>query len=179
VVRAELDESRLARVLARALDATIRRPPEELVVSDGAWRWRVSMEVLRRIVDDVRRESPPHAIGRERVQARTDRLLEILAVDDLPAATVSAVGSALRHEGSIGVICADARPSPPCTGRCTPAACRSPSFNPLWMDRDESDVDIPVVVLPANLAKGLEFDHVIVVEPDAIVRAEPRGLARL
>jgi DNA helicase IV len=27
-------------------------------------------------------------------------------------------------------------------------------------------------VLPASLAKGLEYDHVIVVEPDEIVRAE-------
>jgi DNA helicase IV len=34
-------------------------------------------------------------------------------------------------------------------------------------------------VVPASLAKGLEFDHVIVVEPAAIVAAEPRGLHRL
>jgi len=34
-------------------------------------------------------------------------------------------------------------------------------------------------VLPTTLAKGLAFDHVIVIEPDDIVRAEPRGLNRL
>ncbi|HZD98834.1 MAG TPA: ATP-binding domain-containing protein, partial [Micromonosporaceae bacterium] len=33
--------------------------------------------------------------------------------------------------------------------------------------------------LPATVAKGLEYDHVIVVEPAAIVAAEPRGLHRL
>ena len=33
--------------------------------------------------------------------------------------------------------------------------------------------------MPATLAKGLEFDHVVVVEPAAIVAAEPRGLRRL
>ncbi|MFI5893905.1 HelD family protein [Actinoplanes sp. NPDC051513] len=33
--------------------------------------------------------------------------------------------------------------------------------------------------LPAGLVKGLEFDHVIVVEPADIVAAEPRGLNRL
>jgi DNA helicase IV len=33
--------------------------------------------------------------------------------------------------------------------------------------------------VPATLAKGLEFDHVIVVEPAAIAAAEPRGLRRL
>lgn len=34
-------------------------------------------------------------------------------------------------------------------------------------------------MLPATLAKGLEYDPVIVVEPAAIVAAEPRGLHRL
>ncbi len=36
-----------------------------------------------------------------------------------------------------------------------------------------------LVIVPATLAKGLEFDHVIAVEPDRIVAAEPRGLQRL
>jgi DNA helicase IV len=36
-----------------------------------------------------------------------------------------------------------------------------------------------VTVVPASLAKGLEFDQVIVAEPSAIVDAEPRGLHRL
>jgi hypothetical protein len=41
-------------------------------------------------------------------------------------------------------------------------------------------VDVPnVAVVPASLVKGLEYDHVIVVEPAAIVAAEPRGLNRL
>jgi DNA helicase IV len=36
-----------------------------------------------------------------------------------------------------------------------------------------------VAVVPASLVKGLEYDHVIVVEPADIVAAEPRGLNRL
>jgi DNA helicase IV len=36
-----------------------------------------------------------------------------------------------------------------------------------------------VTVVPAALAKGLEYDHVVVVEPAEIVAAEPRGLHRL
>ncbi len=67
---------RMAGVIANALSGLIRRPTEGLVVSDGAWRWRVSAEALRRIVDDVRRENPPHAVGRERVRARTVALLQ-------------------------------------------------------------------------------------------------------
>ncbi len=34
-------------------------------------------------------------------------------------------------------------------------------------------------MVPATLAKGLEYDHVVVAEPAAIVAAEPRGLRRL
>ena len=34
-------------------------------------------------------------------------------------------------------------------------------------------------VVPVTLAKGLEYDHVIVVEPASIARAEARGLQRL
>ncbi|WP_170198351.1 ATP-binding domain-containing protein, partial [Streptomyces chryseus] len=36
-----------------------------------------------------------------------------------------------------------------------------------------------VSVLPATLAKGLEYDHVIAVEPAEIAAAEDRGLHRL
>jgi len=36
-----------------------------------------------------------------------------------------------------------------------------------------------VTLLPASLVKGLEYDHVIVVEPAEIVAAEPRGTSRL
>ncbi|MEV6969677.1 UvrD-helicase domain-containing protein [Hamadaea sp. NPDC051192] len=36
-----------------------------------------------------------------------------------------------------------------------------------------------VALVPASLVKGLEYDHVVVVEPADIVAAEPRGYARL
>jgi DNA helicase IV len=36
-----------------------------------------------------------------------------------------------------------------------------------------------VVVVPATMAKGLEFDHVVVVEPARIASSEARGLHRL
>ena len=36
-----------------------------------------------------------------------------------------------------------------------------------------------LLVVPVTLAKGLEFDHVIVVEPGRIAAAEARGLHRL
>ena len=36
-----------------------------------------------------------------------------------------------------------------------------------------------MALIPASLVKGLEYDHVIVVEPADIVAAEPRGYSRL
>ncbi|GAA1891092.1 HelD family protein [Asanoa iriomotensis] len=47
-------------------------------------------------------------------------------------------------------------------------------------DDTAARLDLPgVTVVPASLVKGLEYDHVIVLEPADIVAAEPRGLARL
>jgi hypothetical protein len=68
-------DARLAEVLARALAVQIGRPTDGLVVPDGSWRWRISQEALRRIVDEVRREHPAYGVGRERVRARTVALL--------------------------------------------------------------------------------------------------------
>jgi hypothetical protein len=41
------------------------------------------------------------------------------------------------------------------------------------------DLDAPVAVLTAEQAKGLEFDSVIIVDPDGIEQASPRGRADL
>ena len=69
-------DARMADVLAAALRRYVRRPAEELTVSDGSYRWRLPAEVLRRLVDDVRREKPPYAVGRERLRARVVGLLQ-------------------------------------------------------------------------------------------------------
>ncbi|HMI24335.1 MAG TPA: ATP-binding domain-containing protein, partial [Streptosporangiaceae bacterium] len=39
--------------------------------------------------------------------------------------------------------------------------------------------DAALTLVPVTLAKGLEYDHVIVVEPARIADAEARGLQRL
>src|SRR5262249_11843587 len=63
-------------VLARALQAKIRKPLDSITVSDGSYRWRVSVDALRRIVDEVRREAPPYGIGPARGPARGGPLLQ-------------------------------------------------------------------------------------------------------
>jgi len=50
------------------------------------------------------------------------------------------------------------------------------------LDDDETEFDAHLDVVPASLAKGLEYDHVLLVEPAAIVAGEPdrvTGLRRL
>jgi DNA helicase IV len=69
-------DARMATVLATALWGRIGRPTEPLTVPDDSYRWRISTEALRRIVDDVRRESPAYGVGRERVRARVVALLQ-------------------------------------------------------------------------------------------------------
>lgn len=69
-------DARMAEVLRRALRSSVGEPTEAITVSDGSFRWRISIDALRRIVDDVRREDPPYAIGRERVRARVVSMLQ-------------------------------------------------------------------------------------------------------
>ena len=108
----------------------------------------------------------------EAVSLRRDGSLDVRQVDDLVGATVAEVRAALGFEGSIAVIAADAA-----VDRLA-AALRADGLAVVAPALD-SDEDGRVTVLPASLAKGLEYDHVIVVEPAQIVRAEPRGLNRL
>ena len=49
-------------------------------------------------------------------------------------------------------------------------------------DPEPVEFEVQLDVVPASLAKGLEFDHVVLLEPAAIVGAEPdrvTGLRRL
>lgn len=101
---------------------------------------------------------------------RADGELTVRHERDLRAATVDRVRAALDRPGSIAVITTDAR-----VGELTEALQQAD----IAVDTAGQDDEHRVTVLPATLAKGLEFDHVVVVEPDEVVRAEPRGLHRL
>ncbi|GGN60562.1 DNA helicase [Streptomyces albiflavescens] len=69
-------DARMAEVLRRALHANIGSPADSLAVPDGSYRWRVPLDTLRRIVDGVRAEEPPYAVGRERVRTRVVRHMQ-------------------------------------------------------------------------------------------------------
>ncbi|MFB4296763.1 HelD family protein [Actinomadura sp. NTSP31] len=98
--------------------------------------------------------------------------LDVRRVADVAAAAVEAAREALARPGSVGLIVPDAR-----------AAAHAAALAEAGLDAallgPESDGTARLLVIPATLAKGLEYDHVIVAEPAAIAAAEARGLARL
>ncbi|WP_405458828.1 HelD family protein [Streptomyces sp. NBC_00101] len=93
----------------------------------------------------------------------------------LTAAAVAACEEALEQEGSIGLIAADAR-IPALAGALAAAghAVLSPG--------EETSAASRLTLVPASLAKGLEYDYVVLDEPAAVVDGEPderTGLRRL
>ncbi|MEU6571455.1 HelD family protein [Streptomyces parvulus] len=84
----------------------------------------------------------------------------------VPEAVVDAVRRALAREGSVGVVAAG--PDVPALRRALDAAGIAAA--------GPQEPGARVALVPADLVKGLEYDHVVAVEPAAIVAAEgPRG----
>jgi DNA helicase IV len=79
-----------------------------------------------------------------------------------------AAAEALLGEGSVAVIAADSAVDE-----------IAATLTSGGVDFGEPGSDSRLSLVPVTLVKGLEFDHVIVVEPAGIVSAESRGLQRL
>ncbi|MFZ4236426.1 HelD family protein [Streptomyces murinus] len=100
---------------------------------------------------------------------RADGELTLHRAEDVLATTVAAARRALTREGSVGVIAAD--PDVPAVARVLTAAGLDPAAPDALGAR--------LTLVPASVAKGLEYDHVIAVEPAAVAEAEERGAHRL
>ncbi|MBT1184236.1 AAA family ATPase [Streptomyces sp. CJ_13] len=101
--------------------------------------------------------------------------LIVSPTSDLTASVIEACRGSLGHEGSIGLIAADARI--PELGEALVAA-GLPYLSP----GEETTAESRLTLVPASLAKGLEYDYVVLDEPAAIVSGEPderTGLRRL
>jgi DNA helicase IV len=82
--------------------------------------------------------------------------------------------AALTGEGSVALIAADDQ-----VGELRDAVTAA-GLETALLGENEDEIDSArLVCVPATLAKGLEFDAVVVAEPAHIVAAEPRGLHRL
>ncbi|MFC8915902.1 HelD family protein [Streptomyces sp. NPDC057116] len=103
--------------------------------------------------------------------------LEIVAcpAEEAAASVVAACRASLRHEGSIGLIAADARIA------VLEEALREAGL-PWLSPGEETTAASRLTLVPASLAKGLEYDYVVLDEPAAVVDGEPderTGLRRL
>jgi DNA helicase IV len=114
--------------------------------------------------------TPPHSVRRHRGEL-------VLRQSPAPNAdAVAAVRTGLAAEGTIGLIATDAAVA----GLAELLTAAGVAYEVLGEAAPsfESRVDL----VPATLAKGLEFDHVVLLEPAAIVAGEPdevTGLRRL
>ncbi len=113
--------------------------------------------------------APPSSVRRTRGD------LVVSEVGSVVPAALDGLRTALARDGSVGLVAADARI------RAFGTALERAGI-PYAVLGDEDDVDARLDVVPASLVKGLEFDHVVVVEPAEIVAAEHdevTGLRRL
>lgn len=94
---------------------------------------------------------------------------------DLTAAVIAACRASLVHEGSIGLIAADARIA-------ELAQALAEAGLPHLAPGEETTAESRLTLVPASLAKGLEYDYVVLQEPADVVAGEPderTGLRRL
>ncbi|MEU9112253.1 AAA family ATPase [Streptomyces sp. NPDC048483] len=104
-----------------------------------------------------------------------DFAVRCVATKDLDAAVLAACDEALTKEGSIGLIASEARIP------VLRAALEAAGVTPL-APGEETSAESRLTLVPATLAKGLEYDYVVLDEPAAIVDGEPderTGLRRL
>ena len=182
------------RSIARRLAAGSLTVLGDLAQATSPWSvadWSRTLEGLGRPDTEVRPLTRGYRVPAE-VLDYANRLLPLIA-PGLPAATavrsepgsltvcpvttlgpplVDVVRQLTAVPGSIGVVCADAAVA-------DVVAVLTAAGLPAEPLTDDGDAAPRLAVVPAALAKGLEFDAVVVVDPAAIVAAEPRGLHRL
>ncbi len=115
--------------------------------------------------------TPPTAV---RVDAGSLLVTRTSTAERSPA-LVSAVRAALTAEGLVGLVVPDTEVDRTCS--------LLDQAGLSYVRVEESRDDVRLVVVPAAMVKGLEFDHVVVLEPAAIVADETaaggHGLRRL
>jgi DNA helicase IV len=149
----------------------------------------VGYRVPRQILDFASRLLPsiaPALSPAKSLRADPNALRVVpVAPGELAARVAEGCGAALAGLGSVAVICADADAA--ATGSALAAA--GLDFEILGADRaDPPDIsetsvmrqgETRLTLVPVTLAKGLEYDHVILVEPARIATGEAYGLRRL
>ncbi|NUR32139.1 MAG: AAA family ATPase [Catenulispora sp.] len=168
----------------------------EAVVEELTLGFRVPRQIIdfaAKLLPDAAPGLLPPTSGRQ--QGGSLEIDVVPSASDLVDTAVTAAELALAaHEGSVGLITADARAAEIAAALAaagiehTVLGSEPPA--PVIEGAGETEAELVeallaesagprLVVVPATLAKGLEYDQVLVLEPAEIVAAEPRGLRRL
>jgi DNA helicase IV len=153
-----------------ALLEHLGKPEARLAVLDQGFR------VPAQIIDYAARLLPQIApgLGMPTSARQAPGSLTITSASDLFEAMVPACREKLTGEGSIGLIAADTDIG------AIHNRLLDEGLDTALLGQTEDALDAArLVCVPASLAKGLEFDMVVVAEPAHIVAAEPRGTQRL
>ncbi|MER7110266.1 HelD family protein [Streptomyces sp. NPDC000229] len=154
-------------------DALAHLGKPDAVVEELTAGFRVPREVIAYASRLLPHMSP--GLAEVRSVRESPGSLEVRHVEDLSASVVAACRDSLRHEGSIGLIAADARIP------VLAEALREAGL-PWLAPGEETSARSRLTLVPASLAKGLEYDYVVLDEPAAVVDGEPderTGLRRL
>ena len=126
------------------------------------------VDLANRLLGTLDVEVPPSRSLRHDGELRVTR---VPAAGEMAHAATEAVRAALAREGSIGVIAAEDRVDGLRAALDTAGVATGTA--------GDTSTERRVTVLPATLAKGLEYDHVVLLEPAEILEAEARGAHRL
>ncbi|MFF4213787.1 HelD family protein [Streptomyces sp. NPDC001796] len=144
----------------------------EAVIEELTAGFRVPTDVITyasRLLPHIAPDLTPVASVRE-----NPGFFEVRSVKEATE-VVTACAELLRNEGSTGLIAADAR-IPALAEALTAAGV------PYLAPGEETTRETRLTLVPASLAKGLEYDYVVLDEPQAVVDGEPderTGLRRL
>ncbi|MGH3445245.1 MAG: HelD family protein [Nocardioidaceae bacterium] len=119
---------------------------------------------------------PPTSVRRTRGE------LAIVSVEPVGPTLVELVETTLTGIGSVGLILPDALVASTTSALATAGIAHTLLGAEQSEEKALAEFDAKLDVVPASLAKGLEFDHVVLLEPAGIVAGEPNrmtGLRRL
>ncbi|MBP2404535.1 HelD family protein [Streptomyces syringium] len=147
----------------------------EATVEELTMGFRVPREVIAYASRLLPTIAPGLAEATSVREAAGDFTVRAVQPSELDAAVLDACVSALAKEGSIGLIAADARIA-------ALADVLTAAGLPFLSPGEETSAEARLTLVPATLAKGLEYDYVVLDEPSAVVSGEPderTGLRRL
>jgi DNA helicase IV len=143
-----------------------RSPPRVVTLTVNYRTPAEIMDVAHRVLAVAAPDVPPTRAVRETGELPRFRRVD---ADDLVPAAVEAARAAVGAEGTVAVIAPRDVHDDIVAG-----------LSDVGAVADTADaLDAPVTVLDARAAKGLEFDHVILVEPARLVGTDVRGLRLL